>query len=506
MMKITCTGCQKVLPVAEEHAGKWIRCRGCGTAVQAVMGEPDLDAAAPSGVNGGSAVRRMDKREYKQRTATKGESAAGASGMHLGGSGFEGFAGGSAAGASGSFAGLDLSGPATPDSQSQLWELKELNRQKAEGEVTKAQYRERKAEIMMGRSLAVQAMSRSADGMAPRSKKPRGRQMPVLPGPVRALVVAAAVGTAGLMLWDMVLAPDPDAAGADPAGAVVAEVPPEPDVPGVPTVGTTGSAAGGADVPPVVAPPLDTPEESPDEGAVGDGDGPVLAGGAVGVGGMSGVGTPGDPLTSPGGTAGGSTPPLPEDPDEDVDVDVDRQIVTPELNGGEDVLPAPPEPPAPARVTPVEWSVPWPDAFADDTTAVGRACPIAKQMELGDEDATIGVAGGPEATDLDDPAYAAYRKEMHAILTGFAVEQGVYDDLVIRTSDRPKRMGSLVCDRYYVEHRYRRGLVAMILTGVQDGYCVSYWFSGSKRITPKFFELVGSATFEQVEPDRQPGS
>ena len=500
MMKITCTGCQKVLPVAEEHAGKWIRCRGCGTAVQAVTGEPDHEAAGPSEVDGGPAVRRMDKREYKQRTAVKGDSSAGGSGMHLDGPGFTGFgnaAGESAAGAGGSFAGLDLSGPATPDSQSQLWELKELNRQKAEGEVTKAQYRERKAEIMAGRTLAVQAMSRSADGMAPRTKKPRGRRMPVLPGPVRALVVAAAVGIAGLMLWDTVLTPDPEVADGGLGKVAVAEVPANADAPGVPAVEPTGSAGAGAVVPPTSEPPGASPDKSQEEPGDGGVDPVQIAGVPGGAGGTTVAGVD-DPSLAQEGETAGDVPPVLADPDEGSDPD--ERLAAPDLND-DNTSALPPEALAPARAEPVEWTVPWPDAFADEATAVGRACPITKQMELGDDDATIGVAGGPEATDRDDPAYAAYRAEMHAILTNLASEQGVYNDLVIKTSDQPKRMGSLVCDRYYVEHRYRRGLVAMILTGVQDGYCVSYWFSGSKRIVPKFFELVGSATFERVEPD-----
>ena len=505
MMKISCTGCKKVLPVAEEHAGKWIRCRGCGTAVQAVAAEPELGLAPPPDDLGGSAVRRMDKREFKNRNRKKGDSLAGASGLHLDGGSSGSMAGGSAAGASGSFAGmsgsfagLDLSGPATPDSQSQLWELKELNRQKAEGSITKAQYRDRKAEIMAGRSLAVQAMSRSADGMAPRAKKASGREAPVLPGPIRALLVLAVLGLGGWVAWNVFFNGDPDAAPGGSTEVAVAD----PAVVGTPeTVGTPppiqpGGAAGGAavgSIPPSVAP--GDPQDDP-SGDTGD---PTLLAGVTGGPGANPAASGVDPSASagelPGGDGSAEVDGAPEGDE------ADPQVAIGGIGEGDEAGVVTPDPPAPAQARAVEWSVPWPDAAVDQTTAIGRACPIAKEMVVGDENAIIGVAGGPEATDLNDPTYAAYRDEMHRILTDLAIEEGVYNDLVIKTSDRPKRMGSLVCDRYYVEHRYRRGLVAMILTGVQDGYCVSYWFSGSQRIVPKFFDLVGSAALEPVKSD-----
>ncbi len=74
-----------------------------------------------------------------------------------------------------------------------------------------------------------------------------------------------------------------------------------------------------------------------------------------------------------------------------------------------------------------------------------------------------------------------------------AVTDGIFDDLVFRPSDRPKRYGTLIGERLYVEHRTRRDAAALILTGVQDGYCVSYWFAGARRLVPDFFDTVGSA-------------
>ncbi len=479
MLKITCTGCQKTLPVAEEHVGKWIRCRGCGTAVQ-VVGDGPTPAAAPfagsaqgksrgKAANDASAVRRMDAREFKKKR--KGDSLLGASGLDLGGSAAGGSAmGGSSAGASGSFAGMsgsfagmDLSGPATADSQSQLWEIKELNRQRAEGSISKEAYKQRRAEIMAGRSLAVQAMSRSADGMGPSAKKPTGRTMPVLPGPIKALIAVAVLAVGGFVLWETVLKADPDAT----------------TLPGqLSTGGGDGAGADGVQQAGVLTPDVSVVDPSADANYDGAAE---AVGDAV-------AGQVGDAAVA---AAGAMTPPVAES----VEVPAVRLITIDDPTEAM-AMPIPGVPVPPVVAQAVAWDVPWPDYPADGTTAIGQACPIAKQMVVGDENAIIGVAGGPEATGLDDPAYAAYQAGMHQVLTNVAVTEGVYDDLVIKTSDRPKRMGTLVVDRYYVEHRLRRGVLAMILTGVQDGYCVSYWFAGSSRIVPKFFDLVGSAKLQ----------
>ena len=482
MLKITCTGCQKTLPVAEEHVGKWIRCRGCGTAVQ-VVGDGPTPAPAPAvgrasakargkAANDASAVRRMDAREFKKKR--KGDSLLGASGLDLGGSAAGGSAmGGSSAGASGSFAGMsgsfagmDLSGPATADSQSQLWEIKELNRQRAEGSISKEAYKQRKAEIMSGRSLAVQAMSRSADGMGPSAKKPTGRAMPVLPGPIKALIAVAVLAVGGFVLWETVLKADPDAT----------------TLPGQLSTGGDGAGADGVRQAGVLTPDVSVVDPSAVDGG-GSGASAAAVGEAV-------AGQTGDAAVA---AAGAMTPPVAET----VEVPAVRLITIDDPTDAM-AMPIPGVPVPPVVAQAVGWDVPWPDYPADSTTAIGQACPIVKQMAVGDETAFIGVAGGPEATGLDDPAYAAYQASMHQVLTNVAVTDGVYDGLVIKTSDRPKRMGTLVVDRYYVEHRLRRGVLAMILTGVQDGYCVSYWFAGSSRIVPKFFDLVGSAKLQPM--------
>ncbi|MEL7089558.1 MAG: hypothetical protein AAGL98_14150, partial [Planctomycetota bacterium] len=161
----------------------------------------------------------------------------------------------------------------------------------------------------------------------------------------------------------------------------------------------------------------------------------------------------------------------------------------PPLGSGDEVAAA-----EPTQVVVTDWPAGWPDYAADPTMAIAKACPIVKQIAMRGNTAMIGVAVGPPLEGLEDPAYLAFRGEMKGVMTTAAMEDGMAVDMDIREYTASMNLAEFNGHRTLFTFRGVRDKQVTILTGVQDGRGVAYWFVGSRRVYSQFIKTVGLAT------------
>ncbi|MEM1107417.1 MAG: SHOCT domain-containing protein [Planctomycetota bacterium] len=374
----------------------------------------------------------------------------GAHGSSLGGSSIQ-----LEGGASGAY---ELSTPAggseATDSQSQMRELKELNELKHSGQISNDEYRERKKEIYSGKSLAVQAMSRSADGSGNRPVLKANSDSALLPGPVKALIALAIVGGIGFAGWSVL-------SGSDSSSQT--QVAQRPVTPSNDTTQLDDDASGA------------------DDTNVAD---------AAGVDDASADQSADTSLTDNNSQLEDAEPAAPA---------VTMRSLDDEPGIGSIGVEKPSDEPE-IEMMVSAWKTDWPEFTVPpgDTRAIGKACELIKRIESSGDRALIGVAVGPAVDNLENPAYAKFRQEMSDILTDTAKQEGVFDDLTIRTSDRTAELGGLQTHRLHVTSKSDRAVRATVLTGVQDGYSVAYWFAGARGLYKDFLETVGQAEFSPV--------
>ncbi|MEM1028511.1 MAG: SHOCT domain-containing protein, partial [Planctomycetota bacterium] len=354
-----------------------------------------------------------------------------------------------------------MSGVVSNTSQTQMRELRELNDLKHSGQITNEEYRERKKEIYAGKSLAIQAMSRSADGSGNRPVLKADDSSPLLPKPVVLLIVLAVLGGAGYAGWSVMQGPSTSS----------------PDV----AVGPAAPQPAEDTTPEQVAVTEDAEEEAADdadESATPD----ELADGNEATG---------DEL------AAGQTDEQPLDPELAVTMlEVDHGMSDSGI--GSLLEDAPDEPVVEMTIT--DWPTDWPvyTAPPDDRRPIVLANQLLLRMAVRDNRATLGVAVGPPAEDFDSPAYLTFRQEMQGMVTQWAEREGILENLNLRTNDRTTQLGSLEVHRLHVTAKGNRNGRATILTGIQDGYCVTYWFDGHESLYRRFPPTVGLAVFEPL--------
>lgn len=424
---IGCGPCGKSIRLKEHQMGGTAPCPGCGTLLMV-----DAFKLPKPGKRGGGLVD-MSHLELD------------AADPLLGGRGFPDEAGAPVQMADshgdGSVSGYALSGYEDPtslgggagDSQTQLRELRELNDLKHSGAISNAEYKERKKDIYAGKTLAIQAMSRSTDGTSSPSGRPVvGREQALLPAPVKALAAVLVLGVGGYVLWDNLLSPG--SGGSTP-----------------PPAATTNAA-------PLVTAVQVEPESEP----------VVL-----------------DP------------PEMVETP---VVVAVAEEVAPPEAPVQAAPEPVIEEVPAEPEPEPEgEWLVTeWPIRNATQTSPdrnlpLGKACAYVMRLETRNGNAMAGVAVGPEAESMDDPAYAAFRDAQFAIILQSAEARDMLKALNIKQTEKPVRVGRQVVDRLTVEHKTERSAQAAVLTLVQDGRAIAYWFEGKKLAYRPFVAAVGTA-------------
>ena len=478
---IGCGACQKTIKLPEGRMGGNVNCPKCGTLLQfdrfdlskakgdlidmthleLEPGDPLMDTGGYGSTLGGSAV------SFGSAAGRSTSSAASTGGGSLGGSHT------TAAGLGGS----------SSDSQTQMRELRELNELKHSGAISNDEYKRRKAEIYSGKTLALQAMSRSADGN-PGSRPVLGRAGGGMSPLIKGLLAVAVLGVVAAVVYATVLAPATAPPADDPP--TVADAKP-PDGDAAPETGDAGSpevADEGGDVDPAAAEAAD-PARPVVAGAVMPGlpsDPEVLAA----------AGAQGDPASTPAGRPASA----PEDPDGEsvdpslTDASVDEGSDDPEADPQAGMVE--PETAAPVEMRISEWPVIWEDYQPTLNQPIAQACEVVKRIVLRNDSALIGVSVGHAAQTMDDPAYVMYRREMTDILLNAADAEGVRDSLMVRDSDETFRVGDLTCQVVRASMRGRSDQAAIITT-IQDGYSMSYWFAGSRRAYSQFLDTVGAA-------------
>ena len=506
-----CSSCQKRIKVPDSYAGKRVRCPGCASAqrVPDVVNAAALEAFASLDAEGEVAARavreiligcgpcgksiRIKEHVLGRTTACPacgtllaidafklpkpGKRGGGLVDMShlelnaadplLGGRGFPAGSGGStmggthvqladsAAGASASGYALTGSGDSTAlgggagDSQTQMRELRELNDLRHAGGVSDAEYKQRKKDIYAGKSLAIQAMSRSTDGTSnPAGRMVTGHDKPLLPGPVKALMAVMVLGVGAYVVWDRVLAPDSGRAATpavvaapviDPAAVVAADVAPEsePESEPEPELEPAPETVATTEAPVVELVETSTAETAAPADRVAAATEAAVA------------------------DAASATPAEPED--------ADTWVVT-------------------------EWPVRNGTQTAPDRSLpLGKACSYVMDIEARNGQAMAGVSVGPEVESMDDPAYAAFRDGQFEFIELSAKAEGMLSVLDIERSAEPVRLGRNLVDRLTIEHKAKRTAKAVVLTMVQDGRAMAYWFEGQNRAYRDFVTAVGKA-------------
>ncbi len=491
---IGCGACQKTIKLPEGRMGGNTPCPKCKTVLrfdrfdlsrskgdlidmthlELEPGDPLMDTGGYGSTLGGSAV---------QFGSQSGGSAMGSS---------SGTATGYALNHSRtSSAGL---GGSSSDSQTQMRELKELNELKHSGAISSDEYKRRKAEIYSGKTLALQAMSRSADGNAG-SRPVLGRVQSGMSTPVKALIGVSILGLIAAVVYGAVL----QGGGPGNAGA------------------TENKAAAPSTQTAAVTPPID-------DSALADGG----EGGGAGGAGIDEAGDgSADTTALTGATDGGSTDPTTNTQTAGFDLaagmaglhDLAQQQME---NGGDPVVPieqldnqvsmvdpqATADPPpvgvamtpdaagpptqAPVEMRISEWPVVWQDYSPSVNQPIVTACEIVKRVLVRSDSALIGVAAGPPTESMTDPRYTIFRQGMIDILMNAADAEGIRDSLIVRDKTETFRINQLECQVLHATMSGRNDR-ATILTTIQDGYTVAYWFAGSRRAYPAFLDTVGKA-------------
>ncbi len=357
------------------------------------------------------------------------------------------------------------------NAQDQMQELRQLNDLKAEGSISDEEYRRRKAEIYAGgssssASMARKAMSRSAGGASDRAI--RVNDGPAIPGFLKALIAVGIVFLGVYLVWTYALKPMQDTStpggDADPKNTQQADatntrnrdrdtettetVEPEPE----PEVVTWASRL---------------PELGPGAREV------VMV-------------MPGQPGPAPDPPAVS----IFEEPEETV---APRQTERPDP-------PAPPRRPAVASSTPgakgkiAFWPVMLPDG--GDVRLFPRHTDMTKSLAQGNLSATVGVGIGPSVTGHDDLEFQKYQNEIRQALVNTLANDSEFTRSRPDIADRTSRFGELEFFEDSITSDDRRNRI-MMLTGIQDGYAVVYWFAGSTSLYRTWQrDAVGNAVIE----------
>ncbi|MBB6441438.1 hypothetical protein [Phycisphaera mikurensis] len=488
---IGCGACGKSVKIPENRCGTVVRCPKCTTPLK-------VDCPPPPPGSG----KTIDFRHLSLDPVDE-PSLAGADGS-LAGS-IAGLTAGATAmgGASGAF-GLKLddtgggssAGSASGGSTSgrdQMAELRTLNDLRAEGSISKDEYKKRRAEVMTGgsatASAARAATSRAVGGV--RTESLQVKKGFSLPWPVKAAAVLAVVGGVFYGVWILGIAPlleEPRVVEeADERPAVVAATPAVED-----------------DTPEAVEP-------EPELAAEPEGPPEIL------------MVTPGVPV-QPWAPAGAEpttrlaaafeqVEPAGDDPAGPAG-QIAQRIAESQQAAAAAQNPAPI--PDPSQPTPEPGSTPgpavpgeaggvafWPVMYPEVRSRNPLATRSAKTLRMTDQrgQADIGVIVGPAIPEgVEGEAFRGFQWSLQRELVDGLNREGVYADSIISPGERMQRYG----DRWealVTSVRRRsvaaRGKVISIGIGEQGGRAVAYWFAGDSALLNDYErEAVGSAVLQ----------
>ncbi|MEM1446918.1 MAG: SHOCT domain-containing protein [Planctomycetota bacterium] len=486
---VGCGVCSKTIHIPENRKGAVTPCPKCGTPL--MVDVPDLPDTAGS---------TIDFKHLELDPATEpsllGDSVAGArlggtsasrtsTGSRLSRTGRSGTTSGSRLGNTGSFAaGATGMGGAT-NSQDQMQELRSLNDLKASGALTDEEYRKRKAAIYSsgggsgGATGARAAMSRSASGASERAiKVDTGMQ---IPGPIKVLAGVGVVALAGFLVWQYGIQP-----------ALQMSNQPEPQVAerAEPTAEQRAAAEAAE------AERVAQAEREAEEARVAAEQAEAVTWASLipdlGPEAMEVV------LVEPG-RAG----PAPEQSVFAMDEESDDAPVGEQVAGMasafDTVATLPPAEPVETgpRGEIVMWDVLLPEGRTSHPLA--RQSAFVYQLNRVGETAFIGVGIGPAVSGLEDVAFKQWQRNevQQPLMTGLARVPG-FENSRPRVIDREQSIRNLTYQEMTFQGRdAARGNQQVLLTGVQDGFAVFYWFDGHSRVYTSWKrETLGKAVIE----------
>ncbi|MEE9405683.1 MAG: SHOCT domain-containing protein [Algisphaera sp.] len=444
---VGCGPCGKSIRLKERHLGGQTPCPACGTllAVDAF----DL----PKSKKRGATLIDLSHLELEAADPLLGGRgfAGDSTGSTMGGSSIQMATGAGASGYALEDSGAGLVSSPADNSQRQMSELRELNDLKHSGQISQEEYRNRKKEIYAGRTLAIQALSRSTDGSGPSGRLMGGsRRQAILPGPVKALMAAAVIGVGGYLLWSQVLAP---MSSGDVAGRSAVEANMSATANRLEATSIDGESK---------------EEESLDKEVAGD----ALV--ADGVSAADEASLVDEALAL---EAGG-----------------DVALEGAELGALGDVEPVVEEVVVEDVYVVSSWEVRnTTKAYSDPTLPIGQACDFVLDLDTRNGNAKIGVAVGPEMESMKNDAFVAFRDAQYQIFLDQAEADEMLKELEVKKSDRLVKVGRRRVHRMSATHKINPSVQANVLTLVHDGRAVAYWFAGNKMAYPSFVKAVGSA-------------
>ncbi len=465
-MVLGCAACGKTIHIPENRVGTVTPCPKCKVPL-------NVDRMELPATSGNTIDLKHIELEPAGEPSLLGDTSAGGSLAGLTGTAItSGSIGGTRGGtSSGSRVGGSMSGSGAAyinNAKDQMAELRALNDLKASGAISDEVYRQRKAAIYSGAesaSLARQAMSRSAAGSS--EKAIRVDMSSSIPAPLKWLIAVGVVALGVFLVWEFGLKPviwggedTTQVADAEAEAAKEAERRRREEERRAAEEARLAAEQAEPE------PPL-WYELMPDLGEE------ALATAMV----MPGV---------PGVFA------------EDEGVFADASASN---NGG--ALPlARVEDSAPLPPTNKRGSIAYWDLVAADTSSnhpLARRSAFVRELRAGTFDAKVGVGIGPRA-NFGDMNFKKFQNELRQELYNGLARVADFGEFKpdIR-DDRPVAHNGVEFTEVIVTGSglASRGERLSVLTGVQDGYCVFYWFHGPNRMYKRWQqEAVGNATIE----------
>ncbi|CAN0451498.1 unnamed protein product, partial [Ectocarpus fasciculatus] len=155
--------------------------------------------------------------------------------------------------------------------------------------------------------------------------------------------------------------------------------------------------------------------------------------------------------------------------------------------------------PSPSRVQGkiAMWDIYYPDITTRHP--LGRLSEFTRRYEVGLNSATVGVGVGPAVTGLDDLEYKKWEKlEIRQVLLNGLDKAMDFGSVKPTINDREQTSNGFVYHEMFIDGRGAdRGKRTALLTGMQDGFAVHYWFAGASRLYPAWKrDVIGKAILE----------
>ncbi|MEM8781659.1 MAG: SHOCT domain-containing protein [Planctomycetota bacterium] len=394
---------------------------------------------------------------------------------------------GSSLGATGSFSAAGASAAPT-SSKDQMQELRSLNDLKASGAISDDEYRKRKAAIYSGGGGDVtgarKAMSRNAGGASDRAI--RVDTGPNIPGPIKLLAAVGVVALAGFLVWQYGIKPALRDIGDSTTFASEQETPEQQAERAARAEREAQAAREAAEAEAAAKAQAEAEAAAVTWASLIPDLGPEALEVALVQ--------PGRPGPAPDQSVFAM--------DEDAEDEMD-----PALAALPSAFDDPPPAPtggasedqagdAPRRGEITFWDVMLPEGRTSHPLA--RQSTFVYQLNRAGQSAFIGVGIGPAVSGLDDNNFRRWQRNeiQQTLINGLARVPG-FESARPRINGREQTANGVTYQEMSFQSADRTGNQQVLLTGVQDGFAVFYWFDGHTRVLNSWKrETLGKVTIE----------